>query len=126
MQRFFNSSFGVSFGLALGRLTPPKVAYRLSAFGAKLLARRADSPMVKAVRANQHIIRGGKSSPEELDQAVDEVLIHAGRCFVDLYHNLQNPVGLKALSPTQPRTGKSDRTESCQYAGCLHRRPTFE
>jgi len=102
MQQFFNSSFGVNFGLALGRLTPPKEAYRLSAFGAKLLARREDSPMVKAVRANQHIIRGGTPTSEELDQAVAEVLIHAGRCFVDLYPNLQNPVGLKALSPLNP------------------------
>ena len=102
MQRFFNSSFGVSFGLALGRLTPPKLGYRLSALGARILARRKDSPMIKAVRANQFVVRGGTSTSEELDQAVEEVLIHAGRCFVDLYHNLQSPAGLKALTPLQP------------------------
>jgi len=105
MQRFFNSSFGVSFGLALGRLTPPKLGYRLSTFGARILARRVDSPMVKAVRANQFVVRGGTSTPEELDQAVADVLTHAGRCFVDLYHNLQNPVGLKSRSPLTPALG---------------------
>lgn len=102
MQRFFNSSFGVNFGLALGRLLPPKLGYHLSAFGAKFLARRSDSPMVKAIRANQRVIRGKGTPPDEIDQAVDEVLIHAGRCFVDLYHNLQNPAGLKQLAPLNP------------------------
>jgi len=55
--------------------------------------------MVKAVRSNQFVIRGESSTPEELDQAVVEVFTHAGRCFVDLYHNLQNPEGLKSLCP---------------------------
>ncbi len=102
MQRFFNSSFGVSLGLALGRVMPPKLGYRLAAFGAKILARRADSPMVKAVRANQLMIRGENTASDEITLAVEEVLIHAGRCFVDLYHNLQKPDGLKALAPASP------------------------
>ena len=97
MQRFFNSSFGVNLGLTLGRLLPPQVGYRLSAFGARILARRATSPMVEAVRSNQAIVRGESITPEELDQAVEEVFVHAGRCLVDLYHNLQNPAGLKNL-----------------------------
>jgi KDO2-lipid IV(A) lauroyltransferase len=58
--------------------------------------------MVKAVRANQFIVRGGTATSEELDLAVEEVFIHAGRCFVDLYHNLQNPIGLKQLAPLNP------------------------
>lgn len=102
MQRFFSSSFGVSSGLALGRITPPKLGYRLSALGAKILARRADSPMVKAVRANQLVIQGETLPADGINQVVDEVLIHAGRCFVDLYHNLQNPDGLKQLTPLTP------------------------
>jgi KDO2-lipid IV(A) lauroyltransferase len=102
MQRFFNSAAGVSFGLTLGRLTPPKLGYRLSAVGAKFLARRADSPMIQAIRSNQAVIRSLDSMSKEIDQAVREVLIHAGRCFVDLYHNLKNPLRLKALSPLTP------------------------
>ncbi len=102
MQRFFTSSLGVKFGLALGRLTPPKLGYRLSVFGAKLLARRVNSPIVKAVRGNQFIIRGGTATSAELDQAVSEVFTHAGRCFVDLYHHLQNPAGLKNCTPLTP------------------------
>jgi lauroyl/myristoyl acyltransferase len=99
MQKFFNSSFGVTLGLAIGRHLPTALGYRLSAFGARRLANRTNSPMVKAVRANQHVVRGESSTPEELDQAVVEVFSHAGRCFVDLYHNLQDPDDLKALCP---------------------------
>jgi KDO2-lipid IV(A) lauroyltransferase len=99
MQRFFRSSFGVSLGLALGRLIPPKLGYWLVTVGAKHLARKSESPMVKAVRANQAVIRGGKLAPEEIELAVEQVFTHAGRCFVDLFHNLQNPAGLKDLCP---------------------------
>jgi KDO2-lipid IV(A) lauroyltransferase len=102
MQRFFNSAFGVNLGLALGRMLPPRLGYQLSAAGAKLMARRANSPMVRAVRANQSVIRGDMTDPEELDQAVAEVFTHAGHCLVDLYHNLQNPIGLKQLAPLNP------------------------
>ena len=99
MQRFFRSSIGVNLGLTLGQLLPPRLGYKLAVIVAKLLARRSDSPIVKAVRTNQQAIAGGNLTPAELDQAVQQVFIHAGRCFVDLYHNLQNPAGLKALCP---------------------------
>jgi len=102
MQQFFNSAFGVNLGLTLGRLLPPRLGYRLSAIGARYMARQVDSPMVKAVRANQSVIRGGITDPEELDQAVVEVFTHAGRCLVDLYHNLLSPTGLKQLTPLTP------------------------
>ena len=32
-----------------------------------------------------------------LELAAQEVFSHAGRCFIDLYQNLQNPEGMKAL-----------------------------
>ena len=102
MQRFFKSSIGVSFGLGLGRITPSKLGYLLTAFGAKILAQRKHSAIVKAVRANQLVVRGQSTSSNEINLAVDEVLIHAGRCFVDLYHNLRNPISLKHLSPLNP------------------------
>jgi KDO2-lipid IV(A) lauroyltransferase len=94
LQKLTNSRFGVRLGLALGRIMPPGLGYRLSAFAARRIAARKDSPMVKAVRANQWVVRGENLSPTELDQAVEEVFLHAGHCFVDLYHNLQNRQGL--------------------------------
>jgi len=105
MQRFFNSSLGVSIALAIGRLIPLKLGYRLAAFLGRLLAKRKNSPMVEAIRANQQFIlekttsRGTSVPPEAVDQAVEAVYQHAGRCLVDLYHHMQDPEGLKALCP---------------------------
>ncbi len=97
-QSISNSRFGVGLGLWIGRTMPPAIGYRIANFGANLLAKR-DSSMTRAIRANQSIIRSGDLSTPELDQIVIDVLSHAGRCFVDLYHNLMNPEGLKALVP---------------------------
>jgi KDO2-lipid IV(A) lauroyltransferase len=103
MQRFFNSSFGVNLGLTLGRLLPSNIGYDLASIGARILATRKNSSIVKAVRNNQQVVHYGKLNLEGLDRAVEEVFIHAGRCFVDLYHQLKSPLGLKDLSPLNPR-----------------------
>jgi KDO2-lipid IV(A) lauroyltransferase len=103
MQRFFKSSVGVNFGLGLGRIIPPDLGYIFATLGAKFLARRKNSPMVRAVHANQIVVRGQHTAADEIKIAVEEVFIHAGHCFVDLYHNLYNPIGLKQLSTLTPR-----------------------
>ena len=98
-QDFTQSRLGVFFGMALGRLLPQEFSYRLSDFIAGRLAQNKDSPMVQAVRANQWVARGECSTSEELDAAVREVFAHAGRCFADLYRNLNSPVRLQKMSP---------------------------
>lgn len=98
LRRFANSRFGVNLGLWIGRTLPPSTGYRIVSFGANLLAKR-DNAITQAIRSNQRIVRGGGLSPKELDQIVRNVFTHAGRCFVDLYHNLMNPDGLKSLVP---------------------------
>ncbi|MFN2234826.1 MAG: lysophospholipid acyltransferase family protein [Anaerolineales bacterium] len=103
MQRFFKSSVGVSLGLGLGRIIPPNLGYFFATIGAKFLVRRMNSPMVRAVQSNQIVVRGQQTPADEIKIAVEEVFIHAGRCFVDLYHNLQDPISLKRLSPLTPR-----------------------
>ncbi|MBC8496460.1 MAG: lysophospholipid acyltransferase family protein [Anaerolineales bacterium] len=97
-QSLSSSRFGVNLALWIGRTMPPVLSYRIANFGANLLAKR-DNAMTQAIRANQWVIRGENSSPEELDQAVREVFQHAGRGFADLYHNLMNPEGIKRLCP---------------------------
>ncbi len=97
-QAISNSRFGVSLGLWIGRTMPPTIGYRIANYGATILAKR-DNAMTRAIRANQSVVRNRELSTAELDQIVSEVLSHAGRCFVDLYHNLMDPEGLKALVP---------------------------
>ncbi len=91
LQNLTNSRFSVNFTLWLGRSFPLKVSYQAANFFAKVFVKRKNAAMVKAVRANQWVIRGEQSSPEELEQAVLGVFQHAGRCFADLYHSMHSP-----------------------------------
>lgn len=91
LKNLTNSRFSVNFTLWLGRSFPLEVSYQAANFFAKVFAKRKTAAMVKAVRANQWVIRGEQSSPEELDQAVLGVFQHAGRCFADLYHSMNSP-----------------------------------
>jgi len=97
LETFTTSRFAVSFTLWLGRSLPLKVSYPLVNFLAKGFAKRKSAAMVQAVRANQWVIRGEQSTPEELDRAVLEVFQHAGRCFADLYHVMQSPEKIKNM-----------------------------
>jgi KDO2-lipid IV(A) lauroyltransferase len=116
IQKFINSQFGVGLGLALGRATPPGLGYRFSKWFARQLAQRESSPMVQAVRKNQWVVRGGNMSPQALNAAVEEVFTHAGRCFIDLYHNLKNPDGIKTLvldSPQERELIQHSKDQTC-------------
>lgn len=103
LQKFANTRLGVALGLALGKVIPPQTGYALANWLATLLSRRNSSGMVAAVRSNQWVIRGENLSSVELDAAVQEVFSHAGRCFIDLYQNLKNPDGMKALVKDNPK-----------------------
>ncbi len=97
-QSITNSRFGVNLALWIGRTLPRGISYRIGEFGATLIAKR-DNAITRAVRINQWVARGEKSTAAELEAALVEVFSHAGRCFADLYRNLMNPEGLKALVP---------------------------
>jgi len=99
LQTFTNTSFALNLVMALGKL-PPSVGYPVGRFIANLIAARKNSALVRNVRANQWIVRGGQPSPTELDEAVRAVFRHAARCYYDLYRGLRNPEALIRLSPS--------------------------
>ncbi len=101
LQKIANSRFGVGLTLWIGRTIPLKISYRLVDFGARIIANR-DNKLTRTIQANQWVVRGGTPTKAELQEAVREVLTHAGYCFADFYQNLTNPEGLKALSPFSP------------------------
>ncbi len=91
-QRFLDSRFSVALALLLGRLMPRRAGYALADWVAThLIAARRDSPTVRAVRANQWVVRGENLTPEALDCAVEETLRHTARALFDLYHYLPDP-----------------------------------
>jgi len=91
IDRFSKSRFGVGLGLTVAKVMPPVWGYSLAAWAADQIANRKGSSMLQAVRLNQWVIRGRRSSPEELDMAPRAVFRHGGRCLVDLYHNISDP-----------------------------------
>lgn len=90
IQNISNSVFGAYIGLFIGRYIPTKAGYSFSRFLAIILSKRISSPLIQAVRNNQWMIHNGDLSPSDLNQAVINVLTHAGRCFIDLYHNFDD------------------------------------
>lgn len=98
-----NSSFGVELATTLPRLLPPVIGRAIGAALADLAASRRHSVLVRTIRANQSIARGGQPTPAELDQIVRRVLRHRTRCVFDLYHNFYRPADLARLAPLTPQ-----------------------
>lgn len=97
-QRFLDSRFSLALALMLGRLMPPRAGYALADWVAThMIAGRRDTPLVRAVRANQWIVRGGNLSADSLDRAVEETFRHTARALFDLYHYLSNPKATRCL-----------------------------
>jgi len=97
IQQIVNSSFGIKLVTTLGRILPSRLGYRLADFVAEQIAGRRDSQMVRAIRANQWIVRGEKLDGVTLDRAVRETVRHSARSIFDLYHYIQNSEATRRL-----------------------------
>lgn len=102
MQDFFNGRFGVSLGLFLSRILPPKAAYPFIQFLTGLVARQENSKIIQAIRANQSVISGGSLSNQQLAQRAHLVLQNTGRSLYDFNHNLNNPQRVLELVEFDP------------------------
>jgi len=84
-------------GLWIGENTNPVlgrwIAKRIS--GAMSYRRKNES--VRAVRANQWVIRGKTNSTRELNLAVKNVYLSSGHSLYDYYHNMRNPEAIKEM-----------------------------
>lgn len=90
LQSLINSRIGIGLILGIGKLIPPKLGYQLADWVAEKIARRKDSQMVRALRANQWIVTGQKLSAAALDAQVLETFRNIARVQYDFYHNLDN------------------------------------
>jgi KDO2-lipid IV(A) lauroyltransferase len=92
-----NSRVGLGLALGLGRTLPPSLGYRLANLIADRIASRRNSPIAKAVRANQWVVSGGTLSSEQLDRSVQEVFRHTAHSIYTLYHYLNNRSAFEAM-----------------------------
>jgi lauroyl/myristoyl acyltransferase len=102
LQRFTTGKLAIKMVFAITK-TPPRFGYWFGNLVADWFSGRKNSTITRVVRANQWVIRGEQSPPEELDRATKLVFRHAARCYYDLYHNLNNPEALERLAPPSPK-----------------------
>jgi len=91
LQSLIYSRFAVALGLGISQALPPRYGYRLADWGARLVASRKRSAIVRAIRINQWVVRGENLSASELDRAVHQVLTLHARGLYDYFHNLNRP-----------------------------------
>ncbi len=102
LEQLITSQAALKLAVTIAQATPPQPGYALGRLIARWISSRRDSGPVRAVRANQWIIAGRKSSPQFLDQAVLAVLRNSARSIYELYHTLQHPRALDRMFVIDP------------------------
>ena len=90
LQQVLNSSFSLRFVSTLAQRFTPSTGYNIASRLAEYIARRQDSQVVRAIRANQWVVHGEALDASTLDKTVCETLQHSARCLFDLYHFLDD------------------------------------
>ena len=89
-QGLITSQTALEFAVSIARVTPPRLGYAIGTGIARWISSRADTVLVRAVRANQWIIAGKTDSSRFLDQAVQAVFRNSARSIYELYHYNQH------------------------------------
>lgn len=90
-------------GLLAIRILPPRVSYLLAESVMGVVAARRRSRLIRAVQANQSVVRGLPLGDPRLDRAVREVFLEAGRGYVDWFRALAfGPGALPAMVQISP------------------------
>jgi KDO2-lipid IV(A) lauroyltransferase len=119
LQRLDDSRFVLSLVSALGWAFPPRPGHALADLVAARIARRQDSRMIQAVRANQWIVRGETLGKEALDRAVIETLRSSARSIFDLYHYMRNPKATGRLIVLDPASQEVIRRPEFDKRGLM-------
>jgi lauroyl/myristoyl acyltransferase len=102
LQKIINSPLSLRLVSALAQRLPPWVGYHIADLAAAQITRQHNSGLVRAVRANQWVIRGENLDEETLNQVVHETFRCWARSIFDLYHYLQTPDAAKQLIVLEP------------------------
>jgi hypothetical protein len=90
LQHVLNSSSTLRIVSSLAQSLPPPVGYRIAYALADQIARRRDSALIRALRANQWVANGELQNGDMLDQIVRETLRHSAHSLFDLYHYIHD------------------------------------
>lgn len=119
LQKIINSSLSLRLASALAQRLSPRLGYPFAHFVADQIARQQNSKLVRAVRANQWVIRGENLDGEDLDQVVRETFRNWAHCIFDLYHYVDNPDATKQLIVLEPSFQKFVRRPEFDERGLV-------
>jgi KDO2-lipid IV(A) lauroyltransferase len=102
LQQIINSSLSLRLVSVLAQRLSPRLGYSFAHFVGDQIARQRNSRLVRAVRANQWVIRGENLDGEALDRVVRETFHNWARSIFDLYHYVDDPDATKQLIVVEP------------------------
>ena len=102
LQSIIKSQLGVELVSFVGRRIPPSVGYRIADLMAEWIASRRQSRLVRGIRTNQWMIRGGDLDKESLDRAVHDNLKSIAHSLYSLYHYIHNPKAIHDMVDLDP------------------------
>ena len=85
-RQVVNSSLSLRLVSLLAQLFSPRLGYQIAYGLAEQIARRSNSDLVQAIRANQWVVNGEVLKGDALDRLVHKTLRNAARSLFDLYH----------------------------------------
>jgi phosphatidylinositol dimannoside acyltransferase len=99
VQNLLNSKFAVRFSILIGKYLPQAAGYKFAQFIGRLLSSFQNLEINRHIRINQYVVNGETSTQRELVELSRRVLTHAGECYYDLYHFIDEPEKLEELVP---------------------------
>lgn len=88
LNEIVNSEIGPRLGLFLGRVLSQRGIYNVADWLAARFTGRENTPLYRAIRSNQAVIRDLPYEAPELHQAVGEVLRNAARGYADWFQSM--------------------------------------
>lgn len=102
LQQIINSSLSLHLVSVLARRLSPRFGYPFAQFIANQIVRQRNSRLVRAIRANQWVIRRENLDGEALDRVVHETFHAWARSLFDLYHYIDDMNATSQLIVVEP------------------------
>ena len=119
LKQIVNSSFGIKLAALLGSGLPPKLGYCVADYLAARIASQRNSQLVRAIRANQWVVRGEPRDGSILDRAVSDTLRHSARSMYDLYHYIHDTEATRRLIILDPAVQQLTRRPELDERGLM-------
>ncbi|MCJ7694110.1 MAG: hypothetical protein MUO40_01660 [Anaerolineaceae bacterium] len=91
LKGFISDGLAIRAALIIGKLLTRKAGYRLANAAGSWIARHPKFSLVRAVKANQWVVRDEQCTSAELSIFTKQVFQSSSRCLFDYYHYIGRP-----------------------------------